>query len=334
MALKIRKASDFIEAKNIKALIYGPPGTGKTVLSMTAPSPLLIDCDNGLRRVEPRFRSDNMEVESWADIQNIINNPDDIKQFETLIFDTAGRLLDFLSMKIVSENSKMGSKTGGLSLQGYGALLGEFRAFNAKIMALGKNVIYIAHDTEKNDGDSVRIRPDITGKSMGSILREMDLVGYILSRNGEREISFTPTEVFYGKNSCNLPKIISIPNLNTKKEKPMTTIFSAFKEMVDSQGALMEEYSALLAVIDLKVESVVGVETATSISEELKGLQEIWDSKLIARMKLNDRLAEIGCKYNSTEKVFEMIKPVEPPKEEKKPEIDKPDGKEHKGKSK
>lgn len=297
MALKIKRPSDKIEATNIKTLLYGEPGIGKTTLALTAPSTLLIDCDAGIRRVDPQFRKDYMEVNSWDDINDMLNSPAEIAQYDTLCIDTVGKLLEFLSLKIVKENHKMGSATGGLTLQGYGALLGEFKTFNAKVSQLGKHIIYIAHDREFTDGEKTKLRPDITGRSAGSILREMDLVGYMQSRNGERTISFTPSDTYYGKNTCNLAKVMAIPDLNKVKVKPMTEIFDMFKKMMDSQAGIMAEYTALLEVVEMKMEGITDVETANSVSEELKTLEEIWDSKTIARIRFSERLSEVGLEY-------------------------------------
>ena len=46
MAL-IKKPYELTFQPKIKALIYGEPGTGKTTLALSAPNPLLIDCDGG-----------------------------------------------------------------------------------------------------------------------------------------------------------------------------------------------------------------------------------------------------------------------------------------------
>ncbi len=300
MALKIKKASDPIECQTIKVLVYGEPGIGKTTLSMTAPRTLMVDCDRGIRRVEPRFRANHIEVSCWADIEAIPTSPSDLVDYDTVAIDTVGKLLEFLAADIIQKNYKMGNgKSGGLTLQGYGALLAQFRAFNHAMAGIGKNIIYIAHDVEFKDGEKSKFRPDITGKSLGSVLREMDLVGYMQSRNNERTISFSPNDTFYGKNTCNLPAVINVEDMNVNvKAKPMTEIFEKFKSMMDSQQEIMEQYGVLMKVIDEKVESITDAETALSITEEVKGLEEIWDSKTIARIRLGEKTKELGLKWD------------------------------------
>lgn len=304
MALKIKKASDKIERDKFKVLIYGEPGIGKTTLALTAPNPLLIDCDTGISRVSPQFRKDYMEVSNWEDIDSLLNSPQEIAQYETLIIDTAGKLLDYLSLNIIKTNYKLGSKTGGLTLQGYGQLLSEFRIFNTRVMQLGKSIVYVAHHTEQKDGEVTKMRPDITGKSLGSILREMDLVGFMQSRNNERTISFTPSDTYIGKNTCNLPNVINIPDYNSSKEKTIGSIFTKYRAMLDSQADVMIQYEALQEQIDRTIAQVNNEEDATAVAEIIKGLDEIWDSKIIARIKFNERLVELGIKWDKESKSF------------------------------
>ena len=50
MAL-IKKAAELEINSAIKMMIYGQAGMGKTTLALSAPSPLLIDFDGGVKRV-------------------------------------------------------------------------------------------------------------------------------------------------------------------------------------------------------------------------------------------------------------------------------------------
>lgn len=305
MTLQIKKASEPIILQSIKELLYGEPGIGKTTLALTAPNALLIDCDLGIRRVSPQFRKDYIEANKWEDIADLVNGPDELKNYDTIVVDTVGKLLELIGAKIIVGNHKLGSATGGLTLQGYGSLLSEFKAFNTKITRLGKNVIYIAHDREEKDGDRTKLRPDITGKSMGTVLREMDLVGYMQSRNNERTISYTPSDTYYGKNTCGLPNVIQIPDLNKTSAKPMTEIFNYFKQMVDSQADVFVKYQILMDNIERLMEEIESPETAAVVSSALGAQEEIWDSKSISRIRLKERISELGITYNKVTDKFE-----------------------------
>ena len=61
--------------KNEKLCIIlgGVAGIGKTTLALSAPKPLLIDLDNGIKRVAPRFRKDTDIVSSYEELINDLN---------------------------------------------------------------------------------------------------------------------------------------------------------------------------------------------------------------------------------------------------------------------
>ncbi len=312
MSIQIRKASEWIEKETIKVLIYGEPGIGKTTLSLSAPDTLLIDCDGGLLRVDPKFRKDYISVKNWGEIQEILLI--DLSNYASLAIDTVGKLLDFIAAALIANDTKMGTKTGGLTLQGYGAMLATFRKFLFDVSAMGKNLVFVAHDREFTDDAKTKLRPDIQGRSLGNVLREMDLVGYMQSREDERTISFTPSDRFYAKNTCNLPKVINVPDLNGPKTIPILThIFSQYKALLDTQKEIMLKYNELISKIDLSIDHVTNPQTANEISEELKQYEEIWDSKAYARMKYSEKLKSLNLKFDKEKN--EVVDNIEEPKE-------------------
>src|SRR5438094_161444 len=115
--LKIIKASEPIKVERINLCLYGPPGLGKSSLAFTAKDPLLLDCDGGAYRAANR--KDTVPVSKWADIISI--TAEDLKPYKTVVVDTAGRALDFLTADIIAANPKMG-RGGALTLQGFGEL--------------------------------------------------------------------------------------------------------------------------------------------------------------------------------------------------------------------
>src|SRR6185295_2678119 len=106
MTLRITKATDPIEVKNICLTIYANPGIGKTSMAFTAEKPLLLDFDRGAYR--SGNRGEVVQVESWADIMGI--TADDLKPYKTVAIDTAGRALDALTSHILRTNPKAGNK--------------------------------------------------------------------------------------------------------------------------------------------------------------------------------------------------------------------------------
>jgi len=283
----------------LKALFYGQPGIGKTTWAMTAPSPLLVDCDKGIHRVSMKYRKDYVPVSSWDDVMSLTR--EDLSPYKTIIIDTAGSLLDYLSVQIMKEQPKCGSQ-GSLTLQGYGVLKTRFNAFLSTLQTLNKHVIFIAHDKEGKDGENTVIRPDVIGGSLALLMRSMDLVGYIESVNNRRVVNCSPTDRYYGKNSCNLPLI------EFDVEKGTGTLDEIFQTYFDAQGVTalqMGDYMELMQFIKDGINSITDIESATEMTETLKSTMHIWDSKVQAQSMLRVKLNQVGLKYNMQEGRYE-----------------------------
>ena len=307
MASLIKKPSEVqAEATNLKVLVYGQPGIGKTTYGLSATDPMLLDCDNGMRRVLPQHRRDHIPVNGWSDIVGVLE--EDLSPYRTLVIDTIGKLLDYLGDHLVSENPKYGAKNGGLSLQGYGALKNQFTSFLARCNALNKHLVFISHDKEGKEGDDMVVRPDITGSSMGIIIREMDLVGYMESRSNRRTISFNPSDRFYGKNTCQLDPVIE------SDEMPLDKIFTKYQAHLLTQNDVIEEYEGVIAKYKKMIKNV----SSADDSDTLLGLinedtEHIWDSKLVVKVKFAAATRKVGITFDKKKGVF-----VDPPKKKAK----------------
>ena len=297
----IKKANQIDQTMPLKALFYGQPGIGKTSWSMTAPSPLLVDCDKGIHRVSMKFRKDYVPVNSWNDIISLTE--EDLSEYKTIIIDTAGSLLDFLAQQIIKEQPKYGSQ-GGLTLQGYGILKNRFNSFLSTIQTLNKHIIFIAHDKEGKDGDNVVIRPDVMGGSLALIIRSMDLVGYIESVNNRRVVNCSPTDRYYGKNTCNLQPIEF--DVDSGKGN-LTEIFDKYFEEQGESALMLGDYMELMTFIKQGIDSVSDVDSAQEVTDTLKGIKHIWDSRLQAQSMLKDKLASLKIAYNKEEGRYESV---------------------------
>ena len=47
----IKKPSELTIPSTVKMMIYGQAGTGKSTLALSTPKPLLLDFDNGVKRI-------------------------------------------------------------------------------------------------------------------------------------------------------------------------------------------------------------------------------------------------------------------------------------------
>lgn len=199
MTLKITRSDEIIEVKNVCFTIYSNPGLGKTSLAFTASKPLLLDFDKGSYRAVDR--KDVVQISDWRDVAGITAS--DVAGFDTIVIDTVGKALDFLSQDIIRGNSKLGYG-GALNQQGWGQLGTRFSAFLKLLHGFGKDVVLIAHMDEKSDGDVVKERLKISGGSKDLVLTDSDVIARISIYNKERHLVFSPTETSFGKDPANL----------------------------------------------------------------------------------------------------------------------------------
>lgn len=206
--LRITRATDPIAVERLVLCIYSPPGVGKTTLAFTADKPLLLDFDSGVYRAATRH--DSVAVNSWADVESI--SGDDLKQYKTVVLDTAGRALDVLTADIIRSNPKLGRSGGALTLQGYGELKSRFIAFTKLIRSFGLDIILLAHCDEQKNGDDLIERIDVQGGSKNEIYKVADVMGRLYIRNNQRFLNFNPSDTAYGKNPGQLAEL-PVPNV-------------------------------------------------------------------------------------------------------------------------
>lgn len=303
----IKKPHELKVQTTIKALLYGQPGIGKTTTALSAPSPLLLDFDNGIHRVNPMHQGDTVQISSWEDVENVLD--EDLSSYKTLVIDTAGKMLDYMSAYLIKNDPKLAKRDGSLQLQGYGARKVMFINFLKKVAMMGKHLVFVAHDKEEKDGDQKIIRPEIGGSSAGDLVRELDLVGYMEAIGKKRTASFDPCEKFYGKNTCDLPPRIELPDVTEKANILLTQIFADYHKSLDKRRKLAGEYSDLMDLIRGNVEDVTDAEGANNFVDWIQELTHIWDSKLQSAMLLRDKTNELKLKMNK-DKRYEDPQPA------------------------
>lgn len=263
MALKILKADDPIEVKQLVIVIYSAPGLGKSTLSFTAEKPILLDFDKGCYRAANR--KDSVTVESWQDAASI--TAEDLQPYKTVIVDTAGRALDFLSADIIQKTPKMGNG-GALTLQGYGALKGKFTAWLNALKVIGKDVVLIAHSSEEKKGDDILERLDIQGGSKGEIYKSADAMGRLYLVNGKRTLSFSPTDTAFGKNPGNMG-IILIPHPD-EKPNTLAEVITAIKERLNQMTEVQRKRQTEIADWLGKFQEATTAEHFSNMVKEIK----------------------------------------------------------------
>lgn len=304
----IRKPAQLTVQNSIKVLLYGQPGLGKTTLALSTPQPLLLDFDGGVHRVAPQHQVDTLQVNNWDEVLDVFK--EDLSAYKTLVIDTAGKMLDFMSAYIIKNDPKMAKRDGALQLQGYGARKVMFTTFLNTVNRMGKHIVFVAHDKEEKDGDTKFIRPEIGGSSGGDLIKEIDLVGYMEAIGKKRTISFDPCEKFYGKNTCNLPSLIELPNVVDGKHQNtmLSSIFETYAKSLEERKKVAEEYNALMEVIKNGIDEATDIESLNALVPWAKSLTPIWDSLLQSSLLIKAKAESLGAVYNKKSNSYELKK--------------------------
>ena len=157
----IKKASELQISKVVKIMIYGQAGMGKTTLALSAPKPLLLDFDNGVKRVNNAQLDDVgiVPITSWLDVQNVLR--EDLSSYDTIIIDTIGKMMDFIiAFRCGQRNPR---------IQDWGNINNDFKQFCQTVSMMNKNVVFVAHREVQTDGNdrvlSLRCAPRTTTAS-------------------------------------------------------------------------------------------------------------------------------------------------------------------------
>lgn len=298
--------------KTIKMLVYGQPGIGKSTMALSAPSPVLFDFDGGVQRVNVAFQCPTLQVKNW---EQALEALEELKQggvdCSTIVIDTAGKMLDFMSDFIMRNDSKMKQRDGSLSLKGYGARKVMFQNFLRDVAMMGKNIVFVAHEKEDKDGDVKIVRPEIGGSSAGDLMKELDLVGYVQAVGADRTVYWTPQEKFYAKNTCNLPASQKIPvivdgNGNvTQQNDTLKKVFTYYEANIKKIEETRKQYNELMDEIEQAIASITDAQGANEVGKNIGKTQVIWDSKVRARVLFKAKLDELKLKYNTKTKQYE-----------------------------
>lgn len=307
-----KKPSELAYNSTIKALVYGQPGLGKSTLALSTPNPVLFDFDGGIQRVNGAFQCPTLQVQNWNEVLQALQELEtQSNDFMTIVIDTAGKMLDYMSTYIIQQDNRLGKRDGSLTLQGFGARKIMFINFLKRVSMMGKHVIFVAHEREKKDGDIRIVRPEIGGSSAGDLIKELDLVGYMQAIGNKRTISWTPQEKFYAKNTCNLPPMQEIPVIIDAQGKIighndfMSNIFENYDSYLKQESNTRKEYDELISEIEGEVACISDAEQANSYVLSMKDKKQIWDSNAHAKSLITDRCKELGLKFNKNTKKYE-----------------------------
>lgn len=311
----------------ISALIYGSPGSGKSTLACSAPNAVLLDYDGGVTRMHGAHQIPTLQVSSWEQTQEAL---DEIKQrpdIQTVVIDTIGKLLAYMEdfIKRNPSYSKKGEKIevnrdGTLSMKGFGKRKQMFLDFLHQILIMNKHLIFVGHDREEKRGETIIIRPEVGGSSASDLMKELDLVGYVEMIGNERTICFTPCETFYAKNTCNMAGKISIPVIIDPYGRPMpykdadgvehesndfmVSVINAYQKRQADNLKQTAEYEKLCAEIAEKASQIENAKDANEFRTWALEQKHIFNSALKVKMALEAKAKELGLVQNKSTKEY------------------------------
>lgn len=267
------------EAKNdnkkISMIIAGVPGIGKTTLACSAPKPLVVDLDDGIDRVEAKYRVDSLKVENYKELMSDLKeiNLDD---YETLVIDTGGKLLEFLKPVAIKEDPKNGKTNGELSLAGYGSIKRKFKDTHSFFKSLNKHVIYLFHATEvqlTNDLTGLRIR--IEGSTKDEVWDDMDLGCFMEMIGNKRTIGFSNCDRYYAKGTHGIKGTYNVPMLTDGQANDF--IAKLFKLYIENMNKEVEELKAYEKSMDFKpqIEQVKSLEELKTLTIKIMQMKKI-----------------------------------------------------------
>lgn len=294
--MKFHKADDIIQVRSVKVMIYGPPGVHKTSFAATASNPWNLDWDDGIRRVNPKFRCDYGVPESWNDAVSTISEVD-FSGYDTIVNDTISASQDFLIEHIKRTYQNYKQPDGSLTTKGYGALKTIWKqGLYTTLESLGKDLIFIAHHGEdkikRGKEEEIFLRPDIVGGTLKDILKKMDLVGYMDWNNGRLAISFSGKDgTYFAKNSANLPDIMYLD------ETSMAEIIDKFRNAVNADSKQFQAYNKQMEEIYSMLDSSKDAATLNKLVQYCAELtsknQWIATARVEAKQLINDAAIEL-----------------------------------------
>lgn len=306
----IRKAETVNTAeKKIRILIAGYPGIGKSTLALSAPKPLHIDVDFGIDRIEPRYRCDYIQPTSYEEILEDLK-PENVADYETLVFDTGGKLISLMSIWAIKKDIKYGQRDGSLSLKGYGFVGKEFqRLMDYCFYELKKHIVMVFHAVEDKDGDNTRLRIKVEGQTKNNVWETQDLGGFVEMYGNDRTIGFSNCEKYFAKGTRGINGIIKIPTLCPNSPNDfLTRLFDQYnaKSAADTAqaSAQKEAYDKAIAESDAIIRSIVDSDTANAAIQKIKAINHALTSEKEIGIAFNARIKKLGLFYDRVLKQY------------------------------
>ena len=302
MPLNIVTATQPLAIDHLITFIYGDPGVWKTSLAFTAKNPILFDFDKGAYRAANR--KDTVQITKWSEVATI--NANDLEGYDTIIIDTAGRVLDMISDQLKTDAKNIRRGSNELSMQGYGKLGSMFTNWLKSLRNMGKDIVILAHAAEDKDGDDIVKRPDMVGGSKKEVYKVADMMGYMTVVQGmqgaERVLAFAPSPNYLAKDSGQVGNITVTDMVNNPSQ--LANIIQATKDHINSLSAEQVKYQQDLGEVRAKL---MEVETVDALNDIKDSINE--NHPFVKQMKADvwQTGQRLGFSYNRDDNKFEAV---------------------------
>ncbi len=317
----IKRPDEVVQTtKKIRMIIAGFPGIGKTTLGLSAPKPLLIDVDRGIDRLQAKNRKDFTQPITYEELLQDLKS--DLSSYETLVFDTGGKLLDLMKPYVIKQDSKNGQKDGTtLSIKGYGAVGKEFqRLMDYAYYNLNKNVVVLFHAKEDKDGEATKLRILVEGSTKDNVWQPMDLGGFMEMYNGKRTIGFDNCERYYAKGTHGVKGVIELPDLDNPNipNDFLTKLFEKVNESIREEATYFEEqkknYEKVMSEVGNSIENMTE-ENIDSVMEILKTAKHVLTSEKELRFMFKKRIESLEMIWDFDKRKYVKKEVENEPKE-------------------
>ena len=303
----IKKANELVIPTTIKMMVYGQAGMRKTTTALSAPKPLLLDFDNGVKRVNMSHLDgvDTVQVTSWSDVQQVLQ--EDLSAYQTIVVDTIGKMMDFII------TYKCGSRQP--SIKDWSGINAEFSWMTRTLSGLNKHIIFVAHRDTRKEGDDTVFIPALREKSYNSIVTELDLLGYMEAKNENGRvkctITFDPTNRNDGKNTCNLPSVMEVPtnldangNPTAKNDFITTQVINPYLAMLQVKKVEIDKYNKVIEEIKEGIEFITDANSANEFSAHINEFEHVGSSLMMARSLFAAKVKALGLVFDKKTKTY------------------------------
>ncbi|WP_315080300.1 ATP-binding protein [Acinetobacter guillouiae] len=302
MAIQIITADQALTVKAIITYIYADPGLGKTSMGFTGDNAISFDFDKGSHRTGELRRGAVVPVQKWTDIGNLTEQ--DLAPYNTIVLDTVGAMLECIKSYLLSiPNNRQKDNT--LKLKAQGAANVMFKNYVHMLISMGKDVVFLAHASEDQNGDQVIYRPDLGGKNRNELYRIADVMGYLTTvrtQEGKtaRVINFNPSDTHHAKNAGALggeTGEVWVPDL---KENPMflADLISQAKDHINTLTPAQLAANKAIEEFNNFAQSCEEAVYASDLNQLTESLDKEHTFYHNMRQSMVKRAKELGCVFD------------------------------------